>query len=583
MKKEKIFDNSDLQEEEKTNESVIESKKDLPADYMENDPRYKEILEESSKKYLRSDTSSSGYMKKNGYSWGADGGVVDKEGNMVTASTLVGPSGIEQVRVDARNIFSEKNQNDSIKYEDKEKVRVYESPTSDPVYMETEREIMESVNSSNSIAGGQMDSLGDKGRIRDRQEELVSEARWGSFVSKYPEKAIAYAEKNEYIAKALKGEDDKKKYWEGVEKNTQEKVRIGIESAKNVEELISVLGQTESIQGSDKKYNTKELSQNIRDISSLVWTHIKPGQSGKLFEGQNPMLLNEITRAYGLRDKVQDLIEKEYKQREEINADENRITKDEDQRRIDELKASLGMKKNDSRYGFDDDGDIIGHSVIGPGEDEKVKIDDLRSGSISREEAQAKAVTGKEALLTSEDIIYDYLSYQDISTNADEKKNMLEYSLGNKSAEKYAEALEDMIKENSKEDVENLARDMKQKAKDILKKAGVRVSSFLESNTWAMWDLGKQFYFFNHQDEADKKYTIANPMKSPEKITEIIDRQIGWEIYHSRDKSFIDKFKGHPEYVRLQSLLSKQPQPERGDLSSKELAEIGAIIGEMSS
>lgn len=190
------------------------------ADFLDNDPRFKELLQEASKDSLRSDTS--GYMGRQGYSWNEKGSIVDKEGHDVSPSQLIGPAQIEGVTDAAKREFSDRYQKDFGVYEGREKTRVYESPSSDPAYSDIERQVTKVTNQKSEGSFGSIDSLGDKRRLRDREEELVSIAHWGGFVSEYPEKAAAYASKNEYIAKAIAEEEKRKQYWEGVEKQKQD-------------------------------------------------------------------------------------------------------------------------------------------------------------------------------------------------------------------------------------------------------------------------------------------------------------------------------------------------------------------------
>lgn len=574
--------NPNIQKVEESDVSKPESVPKLPADYVENDPRYKEMFQLASIDHLKS-ASSADYMRRQGYSWTPEGKITDREGNDVIPSTLVGPANIREVQDSARREFSERYEKDLGAYDDREKVRIYDSPSSDPAYSETEREISRQANENGSRWNNMSNGLGDRSRIQDRERELVSIAHWGTFASKYPEKAAVYAEKNEFLAKALTEQQNKEKYYEDLKRNQQEKLKIGIGSAQNIQELIGAMEQVDSIQGSKKEYKTRELAQKIREVSSLVWAHIKPGQNGKLFEGPNPMILEDITRTFGLRDRVRELIEKEYEERSKKASEksvERELAKKEGQRRIDEIMASLGVEKHSLKIrSEDDESEIIGHDVKIP--EESVGLEDVRQESMSQSEVQAEAVQAKEILLTKEDVVSQYLSYQDMPVNADEKRNMLEYSLTSESADKYAESLEELLADNSKERVEDIAKAIKQKAKDIVKKVGISGSSFLDSMTWAMWDIGKQYYYFTHKDEADPNYTIANPLQSIEKVSEIVDRHVGWEAYRSKDKSFADKYKKHPKFAKLQELLNKQSKPTSGDLSSKDLAILGGLLKEM--
>jgi hypothetical protein len=122
---------------------------------------------------------------------------------------------------------------------------------------------------------------------------------------------------------------------------------------------------------------------------------------------------------------------------------------------------------------------------------------------------------------------------------------------------------------------------MVSEATDILGRFDIPKSQYLGSKTWAMWDIGKQYYYATHPDEADPKYVIADPLKSPEKVQEMIDRQVGWEAYRAKDSKFAEKYKKHPLYKKLQEYLGMKSK-NRDTLSSKDLAELGALVRKIS-
>lgn len=54
------------------------------------------------------------------------------------------------------------------------------------------------------------------------------------------------------------------------------------------------------------------------------------------------------------------------------------------------------------------------------------------------------------------------------------------------------------------------------------------------SDTWAYWDIGKQYYLLNHPNESDLTYySIGNPIESEEIQIEIVSTMLGWELYKS--------------------------------------------------
>lgn len=100
-----------------------------------------------------------------------------------------------------------RNLEDDPRYKElvREKVRVYDEPHADPAYKHVEQEVTKKFNLDRQQTSNQGQNLDREAyeHFANRNVELANAAFWGKFVSDYPEKAAAYAEKNEYIKKSL--------------------------------------------------------------------------------------------------------------------------------------------------------------------------------------------------------------------------------------------------------------------------------------------------------------------------------------------------------------------------------------------
>src|SRR5262249_34024534 len=125
---------------------------------------------------------------------------------------------------------------------------------------------------------------------------------------------------------------------------------------------------------------------------------------------------------------------------------------------------------------------------------------------------------------------------------------------------------------------------IRQKAKELVEtmmseaeRIGViPVSPYGKSRSWAMWDIGKQNYFFTHPTENNPAYVIGDPLTSETKRDEIINRQLGWEAYHAHPE-WKQKALGDPRFLKAWELLNKAPKAD-GKLSSRDLAELGKLL-----
>lgn len=189
-------------------------------------------------------------------------------------------------------------------------------------------------------------------------------------------------------------------------------------------------------------------------------------------------------------------------------------------------------------------------------------------------------------------VIEDYFGYTDVidqlramGAPVGTKEEEIEKRKKNPTTWKYASGLEKVISEQGKERVDEIIKEMIDNCLKRIREYGIEPSPNTLSKTWAAWDIGKQNYFFTHQNEADKRYLIADPL-SPEKQNEIVNRHIGWEVYEnyigskSSEKEYMDvkKLESHPQFKEIEQLLKKSPKKD-GQLSSLDLAKLGSFIG----
>lgn len=188
-------------------------------------------------------------------------------------------------------------------------------------------------------------------------------------------------------------------------------------------------------------------------------------------------------------------------------------------------------------------------------------------------------VSPKTAEFMTNHIIDKDFGYQDADLPEEQKEQMLAWSRSSESAKKYAESIANAANSGGLENVRNIARQMRGTMLSEASRLGIPVSPYGKSMTWAMWDTGKQYHFFTHQNENDSRYEVGNPLESEAKREEIINRQLGWEAYAA--------FKHIPQYQErvlggsmseaALTLFNKAPK-ENGSLSSKDLAELGKLL-----
>lgn len=173
-------------------------------------------------------------------------------------------------------------------------------------------------------------------------------------------------------------------------------------------------------------------------------------------------------------------------------------------------------------------------------------------------------------------IITKYLAYQDANIPEDRKAEMLVQSLTLESSHVYAQSLLDASKNYTFESMEDLACKLRGTLLAEAIRLDISVSSYGRGISWAMWDLGKQYYYFQNPDKNTNGYNLGNPFEQREKQDEIINRHLGWEAYNRKEGGSLNV---DPLIITepIDQLLSMSPK-SNGTLSSKSLAQLGEML-----
>lgn len=200
--------------------------------------------------------------------------------------------------------------------------------------------------------------------------------------------------------------------------------------------------------------------------------------------------------------------------------------------------------------------------------------------AVALENAERKEREGSleaKEVPTIEEICDRYLRYQDAPMSEEERRKQFEPGRHDASRVKYATALQEMMRQRSPDIIVSNAEYLQAELLSILGRIGISPTPYGMSVTWAMWDMGKQYHFFTHQEEADPKYSIGNPLESSEKRHEILCRHLGWEFhaayYFKRlPQNLLDLIESHPD---IKAIITKEVKQENSSLSSFDLAELG--------
>lgn len=236
---------------------------------------------------------------------------------------------------------------------------------------------------------------------------------------------------------------------------------------------------------------------------------------------------------------------------------------------------SISSEKYQERGGFESDSDPSPWDAAAEVYKEMLQAES--ETQITSETAEKISTQIPEFLRNN--ILQQDLSYQDAEVPQEMKRGMLEQSQVSESAQRYAESLANASNAGGLDRVRKLGKEMRDTMLAEASRLNIPVSPFGKSASWAMWDIGKQYHFFTHQDQNDPRYEIGNPLESESKREEILNRHIGWEAYAA--------FRNNPEYkTRVQNdprlrdalrLFTKEPKANQS-LSSNDLAELGKML-----
>ena len=111
---------------------------------------------------------------------------------------------------------------------------------------------------------------------------------------------------------------------------------------------------------------------------------------------------------------------------------------------------------------------------------------------------------------------YSRLHYADIGRDIKESP----------SARKYGNALD---REDPNE-IESVQNEIQKRFREITKQLNMELSEWSKSETWSLWDIGKQLYNFDNEGrESNENYRIGNPLTDTQTQDEIVARHVGWE------------------------------------------------------
>lgn len=188
-------------------------------------------------------------------------------------------------------------------------------------------------------------------------------------------------------------------------------------------------------------------------------------------------------------------------------------------------------------------------------------------------------------------LIRNSLSYQDVALSPDPakdrelKESTLKWSQNSESAKKYAASLRELAETRTLQlfEVETAARGLQLVMLNEAERLGIPLTQYGKSITWAMWDIGKQFYFTKqeHREEqiASGYGEPANPLESKAKQDEIINRHLGWEAYaaFNANAEWKAQVMQDPRFAPALEFLNKPPK-QNNTLSSKDLADLGKAL-----
>ena len=96
----------------------------------------------------------------------------------------------------------------------------------------------------------------------------------------------------------------------------------------------------------------------------------------------------------------------------------------------------------------------------------------------------------------------------------------------NANGKRYAEAL-------STQDADTISRTsqkLRASFKDTAERLGIELGPNAASQSWSMWDIGKQLYMDANPTKSNKPYVLGNPLTNIQVQADIVDRMLGFEM-----------------------------------------------------
>jgi hypothetical protein len=118
---------------------------------------------------------------------------------------------------------------------------------------------------------------------------------------------------------------------------------------------------------------------------------------------------------------------------------------------------------------------------------------------------------------------YPRLNYSDINPSASPTLNA--------SGKRYAKALAGQ----DQAAVEATQQAIQSSFKDAAAKLGIEPGPNAGSQSWSIWDIGKQLYMSANPTKSSKAYALGNPLVDVQVQTDIVDRMLGFELTQGVD------------------------------------------------
>ncbi len=193
----------------------------------------------------------------------------------------------------------------------------------------------------------------------------------------------------------------------------------------------------------------------------------------------------------------------------------------------------------------------------------------------SPEKDKGKVLTPTEANI--------FLSYPDV-LEGQQLRDSLEYVATNPSAKKYSEALVKLSELYDGNEVLYLATQLRDGFLGDAKELGLEPSLYGKSQSWALWDIAKQYYLSEHPEESNADlYELGNPFNPSRKYDkirgQIVYRHLGWEYERAlKDPDFKPTPLDTGTSELITRLIAEGERNETGQLSSYVLSDIGEAL-----